>query len=198
MRIHFTRFSVKCTRIILIVANYQVVYCQGYIPHCYNQPPYQDEPTNHAADDEVQRKQGNPATHGVSTWYKPKPHPMEANGKPAEYPEPQIVNRAILHTGGFEDADQHGHTNYGYYALFEKQIDNFFPRHGIHLPESIITSVDLGGANNLRTMPIPQTFPRPFRTQRILHPRCTPRPRCSRFSAGRRTHSPGSAPGAWR
>lgn len=51
---------------------------------------------------------------------------MEAKRQPAEYPEPQIVNRPILHTGRLEDADQQGRPGYGYYALSEKLKDSFF------------------------------------------------------------------------
>lgn len=80
MRIHFTISFVKCIRIVLAVSNYQVVYCQRYIPHRYNQPPGQDKPTDDTADNEVQCKQGNPATHGTTARYKPKPHPVEAKG----------------------------------------------------------------------------------------------------------------------
>ena len=120
--------------ILAVLPCYHSIHGQRYIAYRHNQSPDQNKPTDDTTNDEVQRKQGNPATHGVSTWYKPKPHPMEAEGQPAEYPEPQIVNRAILHTGGFEDADQQGHTNYGYYGLSEKQIENFFSRHGISPP----------------------------------------------------------------
>ena len=134
MRIHFTIWFAKCIRIALIVANYQVEYCQRYIPHRHNQPPGQDKPTDDTANNEVQRKQGNPAAHGAAARHKPEPHPMEAKGQPAEYPEPQIVNSAVFYTGRFEDAHQQGRPCHGYYALSEKLKDHFFSRHGISPP----------------------------------------------------------------
>ena len=42
--------------------NNQPVYCQWHIPHCHDQPPRQNETTDHAADNEVQREQGDPST----------------------------------------------------------------------------------------------------------------------------------------
>lgn len=134
MRIHFTIWFAKCIRIALIVANYQVEYCQRYIPHRHNQPPSQDEATDETADNNVQRKQGTPAAHGVSTRYKPETHPVEAKGQPAENPEPQIVNRSVLHTGRLEDAHQQGRPGHRHYALSEKLKDRFFSRHGISPP----------------------------------------------------------------
>ena len=110
------------------------MYCQRYIPHRHNHPPDKDEPTNDTANNEVQRKQGNPATHGVSAWYNPETHPMEAKGQPAEYPEPQIVNSAVFYTGRFEDAHQQDRPSHGYYALSEKLKDRFFSCHGISPP----------------------------------------------------------------
>lgn len=106
MRIHFTIWFAKCIRIALIVANYQVVYCQRYIPHRHNQLPGQDESTDDTSNNEVQCEQGNPAAHGVSTRYKPETHPVEAKRQPTEYPEPQVIDCSILRTSGFEDAHQ--------------------------------------------------------------------------------------------
>ena len=134
MRIHFTIWFAKCIRIALIVANYQVEYCQRYIPHRHNQPPSQDEATDETADNNVQRKQGNPTAQRASTWYKPEPHPMEAKGQPAENPEPQIVNSAVFYTGRFEDANQQGRTGHRYDTLSEKLKDHFFSRHSISPP----------------------------------------------------------------
>ena len=51
----------------LPLSDNQAVDGQRYIPHRYNQPPGQDYPANHTADNEVQRKQGNPAAHGATT-----------------------------------------------------------------------------------------------------------------------------------
>ena len=104
----------------------QPVRRQRYIPYCNNQPLDQDSPADDAADNEVQRKHGNPDAHRAAARRNPKPHPMEAEGQPAEYPEPQIVNRSILRTSGFEDANQQGRSGHRYYALSEKLKDNFF------------------------------------------------------------------------
>lgn len=119
--------------ILAVLPRYHSIHGQWYIAYRHNQSPDQNKSTDDTADNEVQRKQGNPATHGA-VRHDPKPHPMEAEGQPAEYPEPQIVNRPILHTGGFEDAHQQGRTNYGHYALSEKLKDRFFSRHGISPP----------------------------------------------------------------
>ena len=73
-----------------------------------NQPPCQDE----AADNKVQRKQGDPSTQGAAARHDPEAHPMETKRQSAEYPEPYIVKLSVLHAGGFEDAVQnqrHGH-----------------------------------------------------------------------------------------
>ena len=83
--------------------------------HGHDQPPCQDETTNHAADNEVQRKQGDPSTQGAAARHDPEAHPMEAKRQPAEYPEPYIVKLSVLHAGGFEDTIQnqcHGHGQY--------------------------------------------------------------------------------------
>ena len=87
-------------------SNDQPVHCQRHIPHRHDQPPGQNETTNHAADNEVQRKQGNPSTQGAAARHDPEAHPMEAKRQPAEYPEPYIVKLSVLHAGGFEDTIQ--------------------------------------------------------------------------------------------
>ena len=74
------------------------------IPYRYDQPPYQNETTDYAANNEVQREQGDPSTQGAAARYDPEAHPMEAEGQAAEYPEPYIVQLAALHAGGFENA----------------------------------------------------------------------------------------------
>ena len=43
-----------------------------------DQPPCQDETTNHAADNEVQRKQGDPSTQGAAARHDPEAYPMES------------------------------------------------------------------------------------------------------------------------
>lgn len=73
-------------------SNDQPVHRQRHIPHCHNQPPCQNETANHAADNEVQCKQGNPSTQGATTRYDPEAHPMEAKRQSAEYPEPYMSN----------------------------------------------------------------------------------------------------------
>lgn len=123
-----------CRPLFICLHTNKPIQGQRYIPHRHNQPPGQDKPIDDTADNEVQRKQGNPATQGASTWYKPKPHPMEAEGQSAEYPKPQIINCSILHTGGFEDANQQDRPSHGYYALSEKLKDRFFSCHGISPP----------------------------------------------------------------
>ena len=110
-------------------ANNQPVHSQRHIPHRHDQPPYQNETTNHTADNKVQCKQGNPSTQGATTRYDPEAHPMESKRQPTEYPEPYIVKFSVLHAGGFEDTIQdqcHGH---GQYAFEEKCFDCFASCH---------------------------------------------------------------------
>ena len=104
------------------------------IAYRHNQPPCQNKTADHAADNKIQCKQGNPAAHGAAARYKPEPHPMEAKRQPAEYPKPQIVNRSVLQTGRFKDAHQQGRSCHRYYALSEKLKDHFFSRHSISPP----------------------------------------------------------------
>ena len=116
-----------CLRLQL--ASNQSIHRQRHIPHCHNQPPCQDEAAAHAANYEVQRKQGDPSTQGAATWYDQEAHPMESKRQPAEYPEPYIVKLSVLHAGGFEDTIQdqcHGH---GQYAFEEKCFDCFASCH---------------------------------------------------------------------
>lgn len=97
----------------------QPVHRQRHIPYRYDQPPYQNETTYHAADNEVQCKQGDPSTQGAAARHDPEAHPMESKRQPAEYPEPYIVKLSVLHAGGFEDTIQDQRHGHGQYA-FEK------------------------------------------------------------------------------
>ena len=110
-------------------SNDQPVHRHWHIPHCHNQPPGQDETADHAADYEVQRKQGNPYTQGAAARHDPEAHPMEAKRQSAEYPEPHIVELSVLHAGGFEDAVQDQRNSYGQYAFKEKCFDCFASCH---------------------------------------------------------------------
>lgn len=109
--------------------NDQPPHCQRHIPHRYNQPPRQNETADHAADYEVQRKQGNPSTQGAAARYNPEAHPMETKWQPAEYPEPYKVELSVLHAGGFEDAIQDQRHSYGQYTFEEKRLDCFASCH---------------------------------------------------------------------
>ena len=46
--------------------------------HRHDQPPCQDETTDHAADNKIQRKQGDPSTYGAAARHDPEAHPMES------------------------------------------------------------------------------------------------------------------------
>ena len=110
-------------------SNDQPVHRQRHIPHRHNQPPCQNETTNHTADNKVQCKRGNPSTQGATTRYDPEAHPMESKRQPAEYPEPYIVKLSVLHAGGFEDTIQDQRHDYGQYAFEEKCFDCFASCH---------------------------------------------------------------------
>ena len=110
-------------------SNDQPVHCQRHIPHRHDQPPGQNETTNHAADNEVQRKQGNPSTQGAAARHDPEAHPMEAKRQPAEYPEPYIVKLSVLHAGGFENTIQDQRHDHGQYTFEEKCFDCFASCH---------------------------------------------------------------------
>ena len=60
------------------LTNDQPVHRQRHIPHRHDQPPCQNETTDHAADNEVQREQGDPSTQGAAARHDPEAHPMEA------------------------------------------------------------------------------------------------------------------------
>ena len=97
--------------------------------HRHDQPPCQNETTDHTTDNKVQCKQGNPSTQGAATWYDPEAHPMEAKRQPAEYPEPYIVKLSVLHAGGFENTIQDQRHDYGQYTFEEKCFDCFASCH---------------------------------------------------------------------
>ena len=110
-------------------SNDQPVHRQRHIPHCHDQPPCQNETTDHTADNKVQCKQGDPSTQGAAARHDPEAHPMESKRQPTEYPEPYIVKLSVLHAGRFEDTIQdqcHGH---GQYAFEEKCFDCFASCH---------------------------------------------------------------------
>ena len=54
---------------------------------------------------------------------------MEAEGQPAEYPEPHIVQFPVLHAGGFENTVQQYGSRHGQHAFQEKCFDRFTSRH---------------------------------------------------------------------
>ena len=64
----------------------QSVHRQRYIPCRHQQPPDQHETTDHAADNEVQREQGDPTAQGTATRHDPEAKPPDAERQPAEYP----------------------------------------------------------------------------------------------------------------
>ena len=101
----------------------QPVHRQRHIPYRYDQPPYQNETTYHAADNEVQCKQSDPSTQGAAARHDPEAHPMEAKRQPAEYPEPYIVNLSVLHAGGFENTIQDQRHDHGQDTFEEKCFD---------------------------------------------------------------------------
>lgn len=111
-------------------SNDQPVHRQRHIPHCHNQPPGQDETADHAADHEVQRKQGDPSTQGAVARHDPETHPMEVKRQSAEYPESYIVKLAVLHAGRFENTVQDQRHRRGQYAFEEKSFDCFASCHG--------------------------------------------------------------------
>ena len=70
-----------------LLSHDQAVCGDWHIAHGHQKPPCQDETADHAANDEIQREQRNPAPEGTAAWYDPEAHPMEAEGQAAEYPE---------------------------------------------------------------------------------------------------------------
>ena len=54
---------------------------------------------------------------------------MEAEGQPAEYPEPHIVQFPVFHAGGFENTVQQHGRRYGQHAFQKKCFDRFTSRH---------------------------------------------------------------------
>ena len=46
--------------------------------HGYDQPPCQNETTDHTTDNKVQCKQGDPSTQGAAARHDPEAYPMEA------------------------------------------------------------------------------------------------------------------------
>ena len=97
--------------------------------HGYDQPPCQNETTDHTTDNKVQCKQGDPSTQGAAARHDPEAHPMEAKRQPAEYPEPYIVKLSVLHAGGFKDTIQDQRHGHGQYAFEEKCFDCFASCH---------------------------------------------------------------------
>ena len=63
---------------MLFTLAYQPPHRQRHIPHCHDQPPCQNETTDHAADNKVQRKQGDSSTQGAAARHDPEAHPMES------------------------------------------------------------------------------------------------------------------------
>ena len=110
-------------------SNDQPVHRQRHIPHCHDQPPRQNETTDYAADNEVQREQGDSSTQGTAARHDPEAHPMESKRQPAEYPEPYIVKFSVLYAGGFEDTIQDQCHNHGQYTFEEKCFDCFASCH---------------------------------------------------------------------
>ena len=95
-------FHISMTRFSL--PNNQAVCGQGHIAHGHDQPPCQDETSDHSTQNEVECEQRQAAAEGPAARYDPEAHPMEAERQAAEYPEPYIVQLAALHAGGFENA----------------------------------------------------------------------------------------------
>ena len=110
-------------------SNDQPVHRQRHIPHCHDQPPCQNETTDHTTDNKVQCKQGDPSTQGAAARHDPEAHPMEAKRQPAEYPEPYIVKLSVLHAGRFEDTIQNQRHDHGQYTFEEKCFDCFASCH---------------------------------------------------------------------
>ena len=81
----------------------QPIYGQRHIPHGYDQSLGQDKTADDAANDEVQRKQGNARSQRAAARHDPNPHPVDAEGQAAENPKPEVIQLTVLHTGGFED-----------------------------------------------------------------------------------------------
>ena len=76
-------------------SNDQPVHRQRHIPHRHDQPPCQNETTDHTTDNKVQCKQGDPSTQGAAARHDPEAHPMERYFNPEVMREESELRQRI-------------------------------------------------------------------------------------------------------
>ena len=159
-------FHISMTQNLL--SHDQAVCGDRHIAHGYQKPPCQDETADHAAEDEIQSEQRDPAAEGTAARHDPEAHPMEAEGQAAEYPEPHIIQLAALHAGGFENSVQQQGRRHGQHAFYEKCFDRFTSCHKpkppsmpplYKRPGAEPRAFEKSFANNLRTGPFKASCP---------------------------------------
>ena len=71
---------------MLFTLAYQPPHRQRHIPHRHDQPPGQNKTSDDPGQNEVQRKQGDPAAQRAAARYDPEAEPLDAERQSAEYP----------------------------------------------------------------------------------------------------------------